>query len=65
MVPCSHNVVEYVGAGAAAVLGGVVKKLPASAAAGSGYKTITSLNLRAKSSTTGKVLPVMPAGAMV
>lgn len=53
------------GAGAAAVLGGVVKTLPASAAAGSGHKTITSLNLRAKSSTSGKVLLVMPAGAVV
>jgi N-acetylmuramoyl-L-alanine amidase len=47
------------------VLGGVVKSLPASAAAGSGYRTITSLKLRAKASTSGKVLLVMPGGALV
>jgi uncharacterized protein YgiM (DUF1202 family) len=53
------------GAGAAAVLGGVVKSFPASAAAGSGYRTITSLKLRAKASMSGKVLLVMPGGAVV
>ena len=52
------------GTGAAAVLG-VVKSLPASAAAGCGYRTITSLKLRAKASMNGKVLLVMPGGALV
>jgi SH3-like domain-containing protein len=53
------------GAGAAAVLGGVLTSMPASAAAGPGYVTITSLNLRSKASTSGKVLAVMPLGSFV
>jgi SH3-like domain-containing protein len=39
--------------------------MPASAAAGSGYKTVTRPNLRAKASSSGKVLLVMPGGATV
>jgi SH3-like domain-containing protein len=51
------------GAGAAAAVGGLVTTLPARAAAGSWFITITALNLRAKPSTSAKVLAVMPPKA--
>ena len=53
------------GAGAAAAVGGLMKTLPTQAAAGSWFITITSLNLRAKPSTSAKVLTVMPPKAKV
>jgi uncharacterized protein YgiM (DUF1202 family) len=51
--------------GMAALAGLLVKRLPAAAAGSSGMRTLTSLNLRAKPSTSGKVLLVMPYGALV
>jgi uncharacterized protein YraI len=51
--------------GAAAVAGGVVKAMPAGAAAGSGFRTTKALKLRAKPSTSAAVLLVMPKGALL
>jgi uncharacterized protein YraI len=53
------------GVSAAAVAGGVVKALPARAAGGSHYRTTSALNLRAKPSTSAKILLVIPDGAVV
>jgi zinc D-Ala-D-Ala carboxypeptidase len=53
--------------GAAAVAGGVLKAMPAGATAGynTKWKTTSNLNLRAKPSLSGKVLLVIPKGAVV
>jgi uncharacterized protein YraI len=52
-------------AGAAAMAGGMLKALPAAAAAGSHYKAITSVNLRKKANTSSAIMLVIPAGAVV
>lgn len=49
--------------GAAAVAGGVLKAMPAGAAASAWLKTTARLNLRAAASTGAAVLLVMPKGA--
>jgi uncharacterized protein YraI len=51
-------------AGAAAAAGGVLRALPAGAA-GYGLKALSNLNLRSKPSLSGKVLLVIPKGAVV
>jgi uncharacterized protein YraI len=51
--------------GAAAVAGGVLKAMPAGAAAGAWLKTTARLNLRAAPSTGAKVLLVLAKGVAV
>ena len=51
--------------GAAVVAGGVVKVMPAGAAASAYMKTTAKLNLRAGASTSAKILLMMPKGAVV
>lgn len=52
------------GGAAAAIVGGLLKSMPA-LAAGAHYRTIASLNLRSKPSSSGKVLLVMPGNVLV
>jgi uncharacterized protein YgiM (DUF1202 family) len=53
------------GASAALALGGATLVQQADARSGGGYRTTTSLNLRASASTSSKVLAVMPKGSVV
>jgi uncharacterized protein YraI len=53
------------GLGAAALTAGVAKAIPAGAAASSGFRVTSALNLRTEPSLQSKVILVMPAGALV
>lgn len=61
-----RRVLRLIGAaGATAVVAGIAQAAPVGAATAGNYRTTTDLNLRAKPSSSAKILLVMPEGAIV